>query len=153
MFVQQNGDLIVEKVTFSCTSLASRIVAECEASRLWGNPPIVHSYVVGWQIFAVPWHNITWHYIFRHCCPSARMQQWSLLIVAWFIQICGHGTPPNPFEIPPNQNVTKFICTLHDIITRMWLAPMAFFSNNVNHEAFAKVTKPSKMLEKTLHWW
>ena len=73
----------------------------------------------------------------------------------WFqciLQLVRHGSPPNPFEIQPNQNVAKFICTLYNIIKWIWLSPRAFLSNCVDRYAsFAKITKPSKKLERTLY--
>ena len=66
------------------------------------------------------------------------------------LQLGRHGGPPNHFEIPPNQKVTKFICFLYVIIRRMWLAPTVIFSNQVENKILAVITKPSKMLERTL---
>ena len=56
------------------------------------------------------------------------------------LQLGWHGAPPNSFEIPPYQNVTKFICSLYIIITKMRLALRTFLSNYVDHKTFAKIT-------------
>ena len=45
------------------------------------------------------------------------------------LKVDRNGDPPNPFGIPKNQNVMKFICSLHTIITMMLLAPKVFVSN------------------------
>ena len=66
------------------------------------------------------------------------------------LQLGGHGGPPNHFEIPPNQKVTKFICFLYIIIRVMWLAPKVILSNQVDNKILVIITKPSKMLERTL---
>ena len=66
------------------------------------------------------------------------------------LQLGGHGGPLNHFEIPPNQKVTKFICCLYIIIRAMWLAPKVILSNQVDNNILAIITKPSKMLERTL---
>ena len=61
------------------------------------------------------------------------------------LQLGGHGAPPNSFEIPPYQNVTKFICSLYIIITKMRLALRAFLSNYVDHKTLPKSPKTLKI--------
>ena len=36
------------------------------------------------------------------------------------------GVPQKPFEIPPKQNVSKFIRSIYIIITKIWLEPRVF---------------------------
>ena len=66
------------------------------------------------------------------------------------LQLGGHGSPPNHFEILPNQKVTKFISLLYIIIRVMWLAPKVILLNHVDNKLFVIITKPSIMLERTL---
>ena len=66
------------------------------------------------------------------------------------LQLGEHGGPPNHFEIPPNQKLTKIICFLYIIIRVMWLAPKVILSNQVDNKILVIITKPSKMLEQTL---
>ena len=58
--------------------------------------------------------------------------------------------PQNPFEIPPNQNVTKLFKLSYIIITKMWVAPWASFLNFAAHKIFVKIPKLLKKLERTL---
>ena len=74
------------------------------------------------------------------------------------LQLSRHSVLPNLSEIPPNQNVTRFVlpyhrqclCSLCIFILNMWSAPKVFLSNQVDHNISAKITKPSKNLGRTL---
>ena len=52
------------------------------------------------------------------------------------LQLGGHGSPPNRFDILPNQKVTKFISLLYIIIRVMWLAPKVILLNHVDNKLF-----------------
>ena len=61
------------------------------------------------------------------------------------LYVGGYGVPSNHSEIPPNQNETKFISSLHIIITNMWLAPKVLSLKSgwsqdysQNHQTFRK---------------
>ena len=59
------------------------------------------------------------------------------------------GVPPNPFEIPSKQNVSKFIRSIYIIITKIWLEPRVFLWQqdfSQNHQTLKNPIENPKQL-------
>ena len=84
-----------------------------------------------------------------YCNLSKSYNRYAALVQG-SLQLGGHGVLPNLSEIPPNQMVTRFVSSVNIIITKMWFTPKVFLSNQADQKISAKITKPSKKLERTL---